>query len=180
MLRTLRGVIPIIRCARPDELAQVVTLETAADAPFHALDPHVVFEPTTVDDLQPSCVAGRLLVAEHLGHLRGFIRIEVIDGRPHVEQVSVDPAHAGQRIGAALLSAAEKWAATRGFDSVTLTTYRDVPWNGPYYSRLGWTVLNPSQQGPELRALRQRERDQGLEALPRQTMIKRLRLPECG
>ena len=165
---------PLIRCARPDELAHIVALEAAADAPFHDLDPHVVFEPTTVADLQPSCAAGRLLVAEHLGHLCGFIRIDVIDGRPHVEQVSVDPAHAGQRIGAALLSAVEQWAATRGFHSLTLTTYCDVPWNGPYYSRLGWTVLNPGQQGPELRALRERERDQGLEVWPRQAMIKRL------
>ena len=93
---------------------------------------------------------------------------------PHVEQVSVDPAHAGQRIGAAPLLSAEAWAGARGFHSLTLTTYCDVPWNGPYYSRLGWTVLEPFQHGPELRALRERECGQGLEVWPRQAMIKQL------
>ena len=36
---------------------------------------------------------------------------------------------------------------------MTLTTFRDVPWNAPYYERLGFTVVEPADQGPELRAL---------------------------
>lgn len=163
-----------IRCAQPHELADIVTLEAAADAPFHALNPPIVFEPTPVDDLQPSCAAGRLLVADHDGLLCGFVRIDVIDQGLHIEQVSVHPAHAGRRIGAALLTAAEDWATRHGFHTLTLTTYRDIPWNGPYYARLGWTVLPPPQQGPELKALRAREHQHGLDQWPRQTMIKHL------
>ena len=36
---------------------------------------------------------------------------------------------------------------------MTLTTFRDVPWNAPYYERLGFRVIAPADQGPELAAL---------------------------
>lgn len=163
-----------IRGARPRELVDIVALEAAADAAFLTLDPPIVFEPTPVDDLRPSCAFGRLLVADHDGHLCGFVRIEVIDHAPHIEQVSVHPAYAGLSIGAALLTSAEQWATTRGFHAMTLTTYRDLPWNGPYYTRLGWTVLSPPEQSPGLKALRAREKHHGLDLWPRQAMIKHL------
>jgi len=31
---------------------------------------------------------------------------------------------------------------------VTLTTYRDLPWNGPYYSRLGFREIDLKEAGP--------------------------------
>jgi hypothetical protein len=36
---------------------------------------------------------------------------------------------------------------------VTLTTFRDVPWNAPYYERLGFTTVCSGEWGPELAAL---------------------------
>ena len=33
------------------------------------------------------------------------------------------------------------WAAGNGYASVTLTTFRDVPWNMPFYERLGFRVI---------------------------------------
>jgi hypothetical protein len=33
---------------------------------------------------------------------------------------------------------------------LTLTTFRDVPWNGPYYERIGFRLVD--DPGPELRA----------------------------
>jgi hypothetical protein len=32
-------------------------------------------------------------------------------------------------------------------------TFRDVPLNAPYYERLGFTVVPPADQGPQLAAL---------------------------
>lgn len=80
------------------------------------------------------------------------------------------------RIGAHLMQACEQWAAAHGYDRITLCTYRDVPWNGPYYQRLGWTILAEAGMGAQLRALWQHERDLGLEVQPRQAMVKSLRL----
>ena len=39
------------------------------------------------------------------------------------------------------MEAACGWARSEHFDSITLTTYRDVPWNGPFYESLGFVVL---------------------------------------
>jgi hypothetical protein len=57
---------------------------------------------------------------------------------------------------------------------MTLTTFRDVPWNGPYYTRLGWSTLHAADLPPELAAARKQERDLGLDEWPRQAMAKSL------
>ncbi len=32
-------------------------------------------------------------------------------------------------------------ARAQGFDRLSLCTYRDVPWNGPFYASLGFTEV---------------------------------------
>jgi hypothetical protein len=73
-----------------------------------------------------------------------------------------------------LLAAGEQLARARGHCRMTLTTFRDVPWNGPYYARLGWSALPEAGLPPELAAARQHERDLGLDQWPRQAMMKNL------
>ena len=76
-------------------------------------------------------------VAEVGGAVAGFLVAEVLDGCAHVEEVSVRPEAEGRGLGSALLEAAADWARTEGLDGVTLTTFRDVPWNAPFYERRG-------------------------------------------
>jgi GNAT superfamily N-acetyltransferase len=83
----------------------------------------------------------------------GFVVADVIDGAVHIEQVSVHPAHARQRIGAMLLDHVAGWAARRGLPALTLITFRGVPWNAPYYERLGFRELAPAELTPGLAAL---------------------------
>lgn len=66
------------------------------------------------------------------------------------------------------------WARSHGFTCLSLTTFRDVPWNGPFYARLGGSSSPEQERGPEPAAIRQHERDLGLDAWPRQAMIKNL------
>jgi ribosomal protein S18 acetylase RimI-like enzyme len=107
----------------------------------------------------------------------GFVLIQLVDGRAHVEQVSIDPAHAHRRIGRALIDHVETWAAARGISALTLTTFRDVVWNGPYYERLGFTVLAPAERGPELAALMAEEAQHGLDPADRIAMIRPIHRP---
>jgi hypothetical protein len=58
----------------------------------------------------------------------------------------------------------------RGDDLVTLTTFRDVPWNAPYYERIGYRALREDEIGPELRALMAREAGHGLDPALRVAM----------
>lgn len=109
-----------------------------------------------------------------VGVLIGFVRIEMLDDEPHIEQVSVHPDHQGNGVGRTLLHAAEQWAQAHDYTRMTLTTFRQVPWNGPYYSRLGWAVLPENEWEADLAAARRRERDVGLDRWPRQAMVKSL------
>jgi hypothetical protein len=45
---------------------------------------------------------------------------------------------------------------------VTLSTFRDVAWNGPFYARLGFRALDPSGLDEAHRDLVERERSKGL------------------
>jgi hypothetical protein len=44
----------------------------------------------------------------------------------------------------------EDWGRAAGRPATTLTTFRDVPWNGPYHRRLGYQLLPLERVGPEL------------------------------
>ena len=88
----------------------------------------------------------------------GFAVVDVVDGAAHIEQVSVHPAHAHQRIGAMLLDHVADWAARQGLPAMTLVTFRGVPWNAPYYERLGFRELVASEVTPGLTARRAADR----------------------
>jgi hypothetical protein len=65
-------------------------------------------------------------------------------------------------------------AAADGRAAITLTTFRDVPWNAPYYERLGFTVVEPADQGPELAALVAEEAERIPGEAPRVAMRRAL------
>ncbi len=51
--------------------------------------------------------------------------------------------------------------------ALTLTTFEQVPWNAPYYCRWGFRILEDHEWTKGLRAIRQREAEQGLDQWPR-------------
>lgn len=58
----------------------------------------------------------------------------------------------------------------RRLPALTLTTFPDVPWNAPYYARLGFRVLADGDVGPQLRRIRAHEAELGLDRWPRVAM----------
>lgn len=167
----------LIRAARESELPRISALEKSGERQFRAagMDRVADAPATDPDAYRPALDDGRLLVAADGQDVSvGFIRLEVLDGDPHVEQVSVHPDQAGHGIGASLLAAAEQLARARGHHRITMTTFRDVPWNGPYYARLGWRAVRDADLPPELAAARRDERDLGFDEWPRQAMAKSL------
>jgi GNAT superfamily N-acetyltransferase len=163
----------MIRAARSDELSLLQTLEQAAGAPFRELAMHSIAddEPPSLEDLAAFQQSGRAwVVADVDDRPVAYLLVDVVDGSAHVEQVSVHPDHARRGLGAALLDHAAVWAQQHGLASLTLTTFTDVPWNGPYYERLGFRHLSDPELTPGLRAVRAREAECGLDAWPRTTM----------
>jgi GNAT superfamily N-acetyltransferase len=159
---------PVVREAGPEEFAELVRVELAADRLFES----VGIGPFTTDvggehlaEADLVLVAGRPPV--------GFVSVQLVDGLPHVRQLSVHPDHARRGLGRALMEAATDWARTEGFAAMTLTTFRDVAWNGPFYASLGFVVVD--DPSPGVRAIREHERAIGEDDFgPRVAMRLRL------
>jgi N-acetylglutamate synthase-like GNAT family acetyltransferase len=160
------------RFAREDDLARLPVIEHAAGEVFRSLGMDAVAddEVPTVEELGRYQQAGRLIVADDDGRVVAYLLLEVLATAAHVEQVSVHPDAARRGIGSQLINAAEKWAREQGLTSLTLTSYQYVPWNAPYYARLGFHVVADIEQPPELRAVRHAETARGLDAWPRVVM----------
>jgi hypothetical protein len=72
-----------------------------------------------------------------------------------------------------LVNAVCDWATAEGLPAVTLTTFRDVAWNGPFYAKLGFREL--VDLSPGLVAMREHERAIGDDDFgPRIAMRKEL------
>jgi GNAT superfamily N-acetyltransferase len=166
-----------IRAATPDDLPLLVEIERRAGRAFaaHGLPEIADDDPGTPEELEVYRAAGAAWVAADGddGPVAYILTAEIDDG-VHVEQVSVDPAHAGQGIGAALIDHVAGIAAAAGRRALTLTTFRDIPWNAPYYARLGFAELPEPEWGPQLRALVALERHVIPSAAPRVAMIRQL------
>jgi GNAT superfamily N-acetyltransferase len=98
----------------------------------------------------------------------------VVDGCAHIDQVSVASAHARRGLGAALIERLAAIALAEGHPGLSLTAFRDVPWNAPYYEGLGFVGVEPADQGPELAALVRRESVQIPGSAPRVAMRRPL------
>ncbi|MGW1226388.1 GNAT family N-acetyltransferase [Streptomyces sp. NPDC002530] len=139
-----------IRTARSTELPLLQDIERAAGEAFRALGMAAVADdaPPPLDLLDAYRADGRArVVTGDDDRPLGYLLVDRVDGCAHVEQVSVHPSAAGRGLGRALVDDAERWAVREGLAALTLTTFRDVPWNAPYYARLGFRVLDGS--GPD-------------------------------
>jgi GNAT superfamily N-acetyltransferase len=171
-----RGVVTV-REVRPGDVGRLQAIQLAAGDSFHDVGMPTVAEspPLPAESLRGYRQAGRAWVAadEHDEPV-GFIVADVVDGCAHIEQVSVHPAHAGHRIGAMLLDHVAGWAAEHGLHALTLITFRGVPWNAPYYERLGFRELAPAEVTPGLATLITAEARRGLNTSARVCMRREL------
>jgi ribosomal protein S18 acetylase RimI-like enzyme len=88
--------------------------------------------------------------------------------------VSVRPQAQGRGLATALLEAAADWAGERGMAAMTLTTFRDVAWNRPFYERRGFRVLGDDELSDALVARRAAEAAVGLDPAIRVVMRRDL------
>lgn len=158
------------------DIPSIRDLERRAGEPFRALGLDAVAddEPPTVEDLRGPVEDGEIRVIDEGrpdGRLSAWLWLMPLDDGLHIEQVSVDPEHRGRRLGTQLVRWALDRAGELGLPEVTLTTFADVPWNGPLYRRLGFRVLGEQKMKPGLRTIREVERALGLDVVPRVAMI---------
>ncbi len=167
-----------IRCAELRDIDAMREIERRAGALFAAIGMSSVADddPPTESQLINAIETGSAWVMENdVGDaVVAYLFAEQVDGATHIDQVSVLPEFAHRRIGQALLEEAARWALRHGSQALTLTTFRDVPWNAPYYEGLGFGVLSADELGPELKAVVNAEDDQPWADEPRVCMHRAL------
>lgn len=164
-----------IRPARPADAARLQDIEHAAGRLFSEIDmPEIArMPPRPLAQLVQAAEAGALWCASIGDQLVGFALIaRTADGTVHLEELSVDPAYGRRGIGTELVQHVERAMAAQGFPTLTLSTFRDVPWNAPWYQRLGYRILAETDLTPPLHALRRGEAALGLDPTTRVIMQK--------
>jgi len=167
----------VIRLARDDDADLLPEVERAAGRRFADVGmAHVADgEPVGADDHRAALALGQLWVAADAGDRPvGFALAHRHDGCAYLEEISVHPDHGGRQLGTRLLDAVVAWARAERLPAVLLSTFRDVPWNAPWYRRHGFRDLAETELTPFLLDVRGEESANGLD--PAERVFMRL---EC-
>jgi GNAT superfamily N-acetyltransferase len=149
VLNVVRSHVSLVRLAKPDDLPALPGIELTADQLFAEVG--IVFPPgptvveEAIEDGADIYVVGEPPVA--------FAAVRERDGYTHLEQIAVRTDQSRQGFGGRLLDRVIAHAAERGSAGVTLLTFRDVPWNGPWYARHGFAELTAERWTPQIRSL---------------------------
>lgn len=135
----------VITGAAREEVPALIAIDVAAGRVFEGTG---LLPEAQLGDHVPARVLEAAIGAAHLhvartakGALAGFAMTSVREGWLYLDQISVDPAHGRGGVGSALIGRVMLEAKDRGLKRVTLSTFRDPPWNGPFYRRNGFREL---------------------------------------
>jgi GNAT superfamily N-acetyltransferase len=162
-----REAVPAIRLAEPADLARLSEIEVQGDQIFSRSGLGALPSPGLGQSSPRASVvfvSGRPAV--------GFARVDEVDGMAHLDQLAVLPQMTRRGIGTALVQAAMEWAAVKGYEAMTLTTFTDSAWNEPVYSANGFLTFR--ELTPGLVELRDWERAIGLDAMGARIVMRRV------
>ncbi|MFE7413083.1 GNAT family N-acetyltransferase [Streptomyces laurentii] len=168
-----------IRAAEAAELPVLQDIERAAGEAFRPLGMAAIADddPLPLDVLEGYRDDGRAWVAvDGADRPVAYLLTDTVDGAAHIEQVSVHPDAARRGVGRALIEHLADAARARGLTALTLTTFAEVPWNAPYYARLGFRRVGEGDPAltDGLRAISQAEAAHGLATWPRVCMRREI------
>lgn len=166
-----------VRRARTDDLPRLADIERSAANLFRTvgLDDIADAEPASLEFVTSVAAAGAVLVAAVDDAPVGFVLVGFLDRAAHIYELSVAEAHWRKGLGRRLMAEACAFAVREGAPAVTLSTFCDLPWNGPFYERFGFRYLGRAEWTPALHLLHHRETDIGLPVARRAFMRKELR-----
>lgn len=166
--------------AAPEEIPSLIAIDLAAGKIFEGTG---LLPDAQLGDHVPEEVLREAIKAGHLhtvrdakGRLAGFVLTSVRESWLYLDQISVDPAFGRKGIGSALLGRVMLEAKDRGLKHVTLSTFRDPPWNGPFYRKNGFRELPRRKMEKWMIEIESLQDDNGLIVRDRCFMARRLGL----
>ena len=162
-----------IRLAQIEDIARVIEVEIEAGEVFKSLgfpDPPQEGFHLSEEVLRAGITEKCLWVATINNLIVGFVLAGSVDDNAHLLEIDVIPAYSRQGIGRGLIAQVIDWARTQEYKYLTLTTFRDVPWNGLFYARIGFEELDVQQMGKQLAQILLEEKENNLVAWERCAM----------
>ena len=161
-----------VMLARPHDLPLIPAIELASSRLLAGLVPSsMIGETTSQFELRKARRGGRLWVGLAGDSPVGFAHVVLHEaGVAHLEEVDVHPDHGRRGLGRRLVQTACAWATSHGYGAVTLTTFRDLPWNMSFYARLGFQPVAPERVSSALRSVVDDEARRGLDPARRVIM----------
>ncbi len=160
-----------LRLARPADADAMPAIERAAAVAFAGEASIDITRTRAEADFARLIRKGHCLVA-HVGEeMAGFLVAEPFRRELHIWEMDVHPRFQRRGIGAGLVRAAQIDARNTGFKALTLTTFRDLAWNGPFYARLGFEEVTAIDAHLRLSGELANEADDGLPMDRRFAMI---------
>ena len=131
--------------------------------------------PTDLETLREAQAESRLWVACDGNDVPiGFVLALLVDDALYIQELDVLRVHQRRGIGGRLIDAVCDAARDRGSSTVMLSTFAHVPWNAPYYERLGFERMASDTLTPALRQIEAEEAAFGLDTSRRVFMRRRL------
>jgi GNAT superfamily N-acetyltransferase len=131
----------------------------------------ILAETSSQQELQNAQAHGHLWVALADDVPVGFAQVELLEpDAVHLKEIDVLPEHGRRGLGRKLVMTVCEWAANSGYGSVTLTTFRDVAWNMPFYARLGFAEIPANELTAALLEILHVEASRGLDPARRVAM----------
>lgn len=158
--------------ARVRDLPLLPAIELAAARLLTGHAPEsILAEATSDNDFRGAQSRGHLWVALHADVPVGFAHVDLLEPAcAHLREIDVHPSHGRRGLGTQLVTAVCAWALCSGHQWVTLTTFREVPWNMPFYARLGFEEIAAPALSPALSSILQDEARRGLDPARRVAM----------
>jgi GNAT superfamily N-acetyltransferase len=143
-----------IRLARPDDLTHIPEISASGEETFARYGQPLGegSAPMRPEQCEAPLAAGLLWIAEDEGGPIGFLAAEITGDALYVAEVDVLMGRQRQGHGRRLMQAAIDAARARGLAAVTLETFRNIPWNGPFYATLGFVEVPEEELTPHLAA----------------------------
>lgn len=164
-----------IRRAQSWDINLLEHIERSAADIFRTVDLDFLAEGPTMDPaiLMSLANEGHLWVAANrFDQPIGFVGGDYLNGHFHIVELSVAKEFQGNGVGRALMDVMVEQVRREGYKSMTLTTYKNLPWNGPWYSRMGFFEVSALDMGRQYLEILESEAQHGLDLRNRCVMRK--------
>jgi len=136
----------VITDVTEDDIPALVAADRAASMLFEdtgLISPEALTDTIPHDAFAEAIKAEHVIVARHIeGYAVGFTLTSLRGKGLYLDQISVHPEHGQCGIGTELMMHLLQDAEDRKLPYVTLSTFRDLPWNAPFYASMGFREIH--------------------------------------